>query len=73
MGVLRVVGRDGDTEYPYGARDFAQAKRAFDHGVVYDQMLAFTVDPKTGEGSERIKQFDPKADEIIMTRRMVGG
>jgi hypothetical protein len=73
MGVLRVLGREGDTEYPYGARDFAKAKSAFDHAVVYNQMLAFTVDPKTGEGSERITKFDPKADEIIMTRRMQGG
>lgn len=69
-GVLRVLSRNGDDEYPWENEKTAEdAKRMFDDLIV-KRHAAFA---KRVDGHERIKEFDPNAEEIIMVRPLVGG
>lgn len=73
MAKLRVLSRNGDDEYGFSAEDGAATKAAkeifrknMDAGYA-----AFALD---GEGiASKIRDFDAKADEIVMFRQLVGG
>ena len=75
-GTLHIMDETGDTRLMWDPRnqdeiDIAKAafKKAKDKG-----MIAYTVDPDTGEKTGTvIREFDEKAGKIIMAPQLVGG
>lgn len=57
---------------PANPAEVATATEAFNTAQREGVPLAYTV-PASGEQGEVIRDFDPEADEIIMTRQMAGG
>jgi len=75
MGVLRVLGRLGDTEFKWNletGQGLQLVERIFEESTRKSHYLAFIEGPN-GEGVERIRTFDPKIDSIILAPRLVGG
>lgn len=75
MGVLRRLNSHGDTEYPWNDKSAVStegAKFIFDEHIKNGGM-AFDVPADPREPSEVIRRFNPKAKEIILAPRMVGG
>jgi hypothetical protein len=75
MCVMRVLGKTGDTELrwdPDTGEGLQFAKWLFDEKTRRFGYLAF-LEGANGEGSEMIRNFDPKAASIILTPRLVGG
>jgi hypothetical protein len=76
MGVMRVLDATGDTMVTWSLDDAATLQRAtamFDREVRAGK-LAFAVPSGRRETeAERIKQFDPRAEEIIWVRALQGG
>jgi hypothetical protein len=74
MSVIRVLGRTGDTEVewnPETGQGVQSAKHVFEERTRRGY-LAFVEGPN-GEGSNLIRNFDPKAGSIILAPRLVGG
>ena len=74
MNALRVLGRTGDSEFnwnPDTGEGVESARREFEEKMRRGY-LAF-VEAPNGEGSNRIRSFDPRAGSIILTPRLVGG
>ncbi|HKY51505.1 MAG TPA: hypothetical protein VJP45_09635 [Candidatus Limnocylindria bacterium] len=74
MGVLRILGPDGDTRVAWEATDVGSVedvRRRFDE-IVREGYLVFELDPETKEG-ERIRTFDPDASELRAFRPLAGG
>jgi hypothetical protein len=76
MGIMRILDATGDTTVTWSVQDAATLERA---EALFEQMqkqrhLAFAV-PKGGlaEDAERVKAFDPGAEEIIWVRAIQGG
>lgn len=73
MGKLRLLSKNGDDLTEWEAENEAStavAKKVFDEQLAIGAR-AFT---KTGKGEhELIHSFDPAADEILITRPLVGG
>ena len=81
MGLLRVLSAHGDDRYTWdhtaaltgdleADEAVREAERIFDHHRARGA-LAVRV---PGEGAaERIDQFDPEAEQIVMVPRVVGG
>lgn len=74
MGIIRRMGKEGDTETRWSVDDAGQikvAKERFDDSLKRG-MLAFSLLGSFGEG-EPLKEFDPKAEEIVLIPRIAGG
>jgi hypothetical protein len=76
MGIMRILDATGDTTVTWSVQDAATLERA---EAVFEQMLkkrhmAFAV-PSGGQAddAERVRAFDPGAEEIIWVRAIQGG
>ncbi len=75
MGLMRVLGKTGDTEVewdPETGEGLQRAKLVFEEKTHRLGYLAFVEGPN-GEGTNLIRSFDPKAGSIILAPRLVGG
>jgi hypothetical protein len=81
MSVLRVLSRSGDDRYGWDRSAVAigdeeavaavkEAERIFQEQRARGA-TAVRVTP--GKPAERIEQFDPEADEIVLVPRVIGG
>jgi hypothetical protein len=81
MGMLRVLSRRGDDRFkwnptavevgdPEAVAAIKEAERIFEEQRARG---ATAVRVRPGQPAERIQQFDPNAEEIIMIPRVVGG
>jgi hypothetical protein len=73
--LLSIADPSGDTRIMWDPKDKAErgaAKAAFDAAKAKG-MLAYAVDPKSADKGEVIREFDPKAGKIIMSRPLAGG
>ncbi len=81
MGMLRVISKRGDERVLWNEQD-AQAGEALAIAAIREAerifaeerargATAFRLDP--GKPVERLEQFDPHAEQIIMIPRVVGG
>ena len=74
MGVLRILGPDGDTRVAWEATDadsVQTVRRRFDE-IIREGYLVFELDPDTKEG-ERVRSFDPAMSELRAFRPLAGG
>jgi len=74
MGVLRKLDRYGDTETrwdPADGKQLGAARSLFEEHIKMGG-LAYEVD-QPREPAEVIRKFNPRAKEIILAPRMVGG
>jgi hypothetical protein len=74
MSTMRVLGRSGDKPLHWNPNDpgsVARASRAFEE-YRRNRALAFSV-PESGGDPMVIREFDPAADEIILTFPLIGG
>ena len=74
MGVLRILGPDGDTRVTWQATDATEVetvRRRFDE-IIREGYLVFELDPQTKEG-ERVRTFDPQTSELRAFRPLAGG
>jgi len=81
MGMLRVISKRGDDRVQWNEQDaltgdaeanaaIREAERIFAHERARGA-IAFRVEP--GKQAERIEQFDPQADQIILVPQVIGG
>jgi len=81
MGMLRVISKHGDDRVQWNEQDaqagdaeamaaIREAERIFAHECARGAM-AFRV--AAGKPTERIEQFDPRAEQIILVPRVIGG
>jgi hypothetical protein len=81
MGMIRVISKRGDDHVQWNEQDalagdalaiaaIREAERIFAKERASGAM-AFRVE--TGKPAERIEQFDPQAEQIILVPRVVGG
>ncbi len=81
MGILRVISKRGDDRVHWNEQDtqvgdaealaaIREAERIFAHERK-SGATAFRV--ATGQPAERLEQFDPQAEQIILVPRVVGG
>ena len=74
MGVLRILGPDGDARLTWEATDAEEVetvRRRFDE-IIREGYLVFELDPQTKEG-ERVRTFDPRTSELRAFRPLAGG
>lgn len=81
MGMLRVLSRNGDDQHQWNlpaveagdADAIAAVKEA--ERIFHDQRArgAVAVRVAPGRPAERIDEFDPNAQEILMVPRVIGG
>jgi hypothetical protein len=74
MGTLRVLGSRGDSQVRWDEANEAsvsKARKAFERYLAF-RFLAFSTPPSGGDAT-LIRNFDPEADEIILTRPLIGG
>ncbi len=81
MGMLRIISKRGDDRLLWNAEDAlagdAEAKAAVQEAeriFAKEQAkgaTAFRVEP--GKPIERVEQFDPQVEQIVMVPRVVGG
>lgn len=75
MHELRLMGAAGDTKIiwdPDNREEVKNAKRTFDEMVGDKGFMAFAV-ARAGEKGERIREFDPDAEKLIIAPPMAGG
>jgi hypothetical protein len=81
MGMLRIISKRGDERLLWNVQDalsgdaearaaIAEAERIFARERAWGA-TAFRVE--AGKPAERLEQFDPQAEQIIMVPRVVGG
>ncbi len=76
MGVMRVLDATGDTMVTWSPDDTETLTRAaamFDREVRAGKMAFAVPQGKRDTEAERIREFDPRADEIIWVRAIQGG
>lgn len=74
MGTMNVLGRSGDTEVKWdrdNSRDVRTAREAFEKGVA-EGMTPFRM-RRDGAKAERMEEFDPLAERIVLVPRISGG
>lgn len=74
MSVLRILNNNGDATLEWDVKDkknTAEVEAEFKKIMKNAGFMAFRVDSPTA--GEQIKKFDPTAQEIIITRPLVGG
>lgn len=75
MGQLAVMGRAGDTKViwdPNNADEVEAARAQWDKLVGERKFAAFAVGPK-GQKADRLKEFDPSIEKVILVPPMAGG
>jgi hypothetical protein len=75
MGSMAVMGRSGDTKVIWSADnedEVANARRTFDDLVTKRGFAAFAVGAR-GNKTDRVREFDPTAEKIIIVPPMQGG
>lgn len=73
-GELRVMGGAGDTKVMWDAEQDAEvenARRTFDE-LTGRGYAAFAV-RRSGEKGERVREFDPAAEKLILVPQIAGG
>lgn len=70
MGKLRVLSSRGDDEHVFDSEESKAGVAELYQELTKKGMVAFA---KTPDGHEKIKEFDPNAEEILMVRPLVGG
>ena len=76
MAMLRIIDKFyGDKQLIWNADDKDSLRKAIDEfkARIGKGWLAFRVNPQDGTKGEMIKDFDEKADKIVMTPPVVGG
>lgn len=76
MSTMAIMGRKGDTKVIWSkdnAEEVQAARNTFNDLVRGKGFAAYSVKAKTGEKHERIREFDPNAESIIIVPPMVGG
>lgn len=71
MGRMRIMGRRGDSVVEWNQETADAAQKEFDEFLTGGG-LAFKADKEGGE-AERVKSFDPKAEELILVPQLRGG
>ena len=74
MGLLRILGKDGDREIPW---DPADPQQLDDVRCGFETLLrqgyqAYSLDAN-GRTGEHLRQFNPDAAEIVLAPRFRGG
>jgi hypothetical protein len=75
MGIMRILGKSGDTEVRWNLENdegLTEAERIFEEKTRRLGYLAFVEGPN-GEGTNLLRNFDPKVHSIILAPRLVGG
>lgn len=74
-GLLSTLDRSGDTRVMWDRKNKAEvaAARAQFDALRKDGYLAYKAKGKDGHQGEQIREFDPKAERIILVRPLVGG
>ena len=81
MGMLRVISKRGDERVQWNAQDalagdtealtaIREAERIFAQERARGA-TAYRVE--TGKSAQRLEQFDPQAEQIVLVPRVVGG
>jgi hypothetical protein len=73
--VLRILNSEGDRRLVWrkGAKDeVREAKKAFNEALAKKGSLAYSVN-EDGERSQKITEFDPDAEEIVIIPMITGG
>lgn len=73
-GVMRILGPDGDRRIVWRKNalgEINEAKKVF-RDALADGLLAFKAEPG-GQRGEKISEFDPSAEEIILMGAVTGG
>jgi hypothetical protein len=74
MGILRILGPDGDTTVTWDVSDpeaVEDVRRRFDE-IVAEGYLVFELDQRTKEGTQ-VTSFDPKLAQLRAFRPLAGG
>jgi hypothetical protein len=74
MGELRMMGRSGDDLFRWDSGNVGEVKEAREkfNSAKERGCLMFLVDPSGGRG-DRITEFVPNAERIIVVPQMAGG
>lgn len=75
QGLMAIMNEDGDKKTVWDRTrpvEVEAARREFDYLRV-NGYLAFKVEGSDGRKGEVLHEFDPKAERIIFSPRMVGG
>jgi len=75
MGQLAVMGREGDTKIIWdpGSKDEVKnAKRTFDE-LIGKGFMAYAVNKADASKGKQVREFDPKAEKLILAPPMAGG
>lgn len=75
MGVIRRMGKEGDTETRWSVGNDGEikiAKERFDESIKRG-MLAFSLESLGKCEGEQIMEFDPNANEIVLIPKIAGG
>jgi hypothetical protein len=73
---MSIMDHTGDTKLMWDSDnpdEVAAAKKTFDELVGKKKMLAYRVSKKGKQSGEVIKEFDPKAERMIITPALAGG
>lgn len=77
MGVMRILGPEGDTAVAWATDDEASVRDAealFRQLIDADGLVPFArTDGATAADAEQITVFDPAVDEILWIRPITGG
>lgn len=75
MGEMSRLDRKGDTKIIWDAknRDEVKAAKGTFDDLTKKGFLAYKVTDNKGRRGEQIREFDPKAERIILAPAMVGG
>jgi hypothetical protein len=74
-GLMHTLDRTGDVRQMWDRRnkeEVAAARRQFDE-LTGRGYLAYRAEGKDGRQGEQIREFDPKAERIILVKPLVGG
>ena len=75
MGTMHVLGRQGDqvmTWDPENALQTEHVRQAF-NGKVAAGFTGFRVGPESLKDAERLSEFDPQAQRIVLVPQIAGG
>ncbi len=75
IGMLSTLDRTGDSRIMWDSRnsdEVAAARRQFEE-LTGKGFLAYKAEGKDGHQGAQIKEFDPRAERIVLVKRLVGG
>jgi hypothetical protein len=76
MGTIRVMGASGDTATVWAPEDeaaVAEAERIFKEATAQGRAAFATLVGQKPEEAERVREFNPEAEEIVIIAPMAGG